>query len=103
MQAGKLRHRITIERRGVTYDDLGHETQAWKAIAHIRALVEELSGRELERARQLVPEATVRITTRRSPTISSDRILFRDRILQVASVVTNPIGTEQTILCTELK
>lgn len=103
MRAGRLRHRITIQRREQNYDDLGHEQGDWKTIAAGHpALVEDLSGRELERYRQIVAEVTTRITTRRSAANFKDRILFRGRILNVLSETYNEIETEQEILCAEV-
>jgi head-tail adaptor len=51
----------------------------------------------------MVAEVTVRITTRRSPATSEDRIRFGKRFFHVLSVTSDEIGTEQTILCTEIK
>jgi SPP1 family predicted phage head-tail adaptor len=103
MKAGKLRHRIAIERREVAYDDLGHETQSWQPIATVWAEVKELSGRELERARQIVAEVTVQVTTRAADLLTSDRILFKSRVLEVASAVADTVNTERICLCTEVK
>lgn len=104
MRAGKLRHRISIERRPVEYDNRGHETGSWKVIQRgLYCTVVELSGRELERARQIVAEVTIQITTRRSSAKSTDRIRFGERIFEVMAVTTNEIGTEQTIFCVELR
>jgi SPP1 family predicted phage head-tail adaptor len=104
MRAGRLRHKITIERRPTDYNSLGHEQAPWRVVVKNHpCTVAELTGRELERARQMVAEVTVRITTRRSPATEEDRIRFGKRIFQVLSVTVNEIGTEQTILCTEIK
>lgn len=108
MRGGKLRHRFTIQRRTVQYDSRGHETAVWQNIGTpIWCEVAELSGRELERARQLVAEATVRVITRRSGVLVTDRITTTinnvARTLQVYSVVNSPINDEQTILCAEPK
>lgn len=103
MQAGKLRHRITIQRRIVAYDAMGHESRTWQPLESRFSEVKDLSGRELERARQLVPEVTTQITLRRSNALHTDRILFRGRILQIASITNDEIGSEQTILAVEIK
>lgn len=104
MRAGRLRHRIAIERRPTDYNALGHEQAAWRVITQNHpATVSELTGRELERARQLVAEVTIRITTRRSPATSEDRIRFGKRVFQVLSVTNDETATEQTILCVEIE
>lgn len=98
-----MRHRITIQRRETSYDNLGHESEVWSPIAGLYAEVKELSGRELERARQLVPEATVQVTTRASEILQTDRILFKGRVLQIASVVPDVLNTSRVCLCSEVK
>lgn len=102
MRAGRMRHRITALRRQPSYDNLGHEQDPWKPIAvNYPAEVVELTGRELERFRQLEADVTIRITMRRSPAKQQDRIQWGARILDVISVIGDERNTEQTILCRE--
>lgn len=62
MTAGDLIHRVTVQNRTETDDGHGGFTVAWSAVqARIAARVEELSGRELERAKQIDPRATHRV------------------------------------------
>lgn len=103
MKAGELRHRIEIKRRQVAYDNLGHEQEAWTSIATVWAEVKELSGRELERARQLVAEATIQVRTRASGMLATDRVLFKNRTFDIASVIADTVDTERTCLCTEVR
>lgn len=95
MQAGKLREVISIERRQQSYSTLGHEMGTWKTISSkVRAMVEELNGRELERARQQVAEATIRITIRLPQDVTSlDRVSYKGRTIQIGSVT--PIDNYQ--------
>jgi SPP1 family predicted phage head-tail adaptor len=103
MKAGQLRHRVTIERRETAYDRRGHESEVWSAFANVWAEVKELSGRELERAKQLVADATIQVTMRANNVESTDRIRFKGRIFQIASVVADTVNTMRTCLCTEVK
>lgn len=102
MRSGKLRHRIQIQRRAVEYDRRGHEMRVWQPIATVWAEVKELSGRELERARQVEAEVTVQVTTRATDLLTTDRIVFKTRVLEVASAVTDTLDTERVCLCTEV-
>lgn len=43
IQAGKLRHRITIQRETVTRDEYGSEVKTWDDLATVWASVEPLS------------------------------------------------------------
>lgn len=65
MNAGDLRHRITIKNR--TEIDDGHLglTETWTAVRErISARVQPLDGRDLERARQIDPRAKYEVTMR---------------------------------------
>lgn len=103
MRAGELRHRVQVQRRAVSYDARGHEQESWNTVGSIAAKVEELSGRELERARQVVAEASFSVTLRKSDIVTTDRLVFNGRILQVASVVPDVKNTQRTCLCTEVR
>lgn len=103
-RAGRLRHRIVIEKReeGV-YDELGHESNEWRRAGSVFAEVRDLSGRELERARQTVPDVNVSIVIRHCRILKvTDRIVFRGRIFHIGAI-TDPENRkeEMILLCTE--
>ena len=65
MRAGKLRHRITIQRRTQTPDGFGGPVDTWTDFAvSVPASVETLSGRELVAAQAQHAEATVQFGMR---------------------------------------
>lgn len=65
MSAGEYRQRVTIQNRTETDDGHGGFTEAWTAVqSRIAARVQELSGRDLERAKQIDPRATHDVTLR---------------------------------------
>ena len=101
MRAGLLRHIINIERRVAAFNDLGHESNSWKRIAaKIRCRVEELSGRELERAKQQVAETTHRVTLRIPQDCeTTDRFIYNGKILKIASRTEDEMGSEAIFLC----
>jgi head-tail adaptor len=105
MRAGSLRHSITVDRRLLTLNDLGQDNEAtWSSISgRIPCEVKELSGRESEIARQQVAEATVQITCRFISILTTDRIIYGDRVFQPESIVTDQRNTKLTILCSETK
>jgi SPP1 family predicted phage head-tail adaptor len=105
LRGGALRHSITIQRRPATLDELGHDIpNNWAPVSgRIPCTVKELRGRELEVARQQVAEADVEITCRPTTILTTDRIVYGDRIFQPESIVVDERRTKQTILCTETK
>lgn len=59
MHAGDLIHRVSIQNRTETDDGHGASDETWATVqARIAARVVPLSGRDLERARQIDPRAT---------------------------------------------
>jgi SPP1 family predicted phage head-tail adaptor len=105
-RAGKLRHRVSIERRSTSFDaDLGQAAGTWAEWKSVFAEVKDLSGRELERARQIVAEATVSIDIRYlTGLLTTDRIKFDGRTLQIGAVL-DPENRKHDMLvvCSELK
>lgn len=66
MNYGKLRHKLSLETPANTTDK-GVVTTTWYPAGEVFGDVSQLSGRELEQARQIVAEATHQIKTRWSP------------------------------------
>lgn len=64
MEAGKLRHRVTIKQKSVTRDSFGGEVITWTAVATVWAAVEPLTGREWLEGRQVAAEVSTRIRVR---------------------------------------
>lgn len=101
--AGTLRTRASIQRRTTARGTRGESTEVWQEIGCVSCNVEELSGRKLELARQLVTRATHQIRMRQLRAIT---ITPRDRI--VIGGVTHTLGaiikkadgfTDLEILC----
>lgn len=70
IQAGILRHVITIQKPVIGQDDTGQPSTSFEDLyTNIRAAVVPLSGREYVAAKQVVAEITTRVTIRRLPNI----------------------------------
>lgn len=61
---GSLRHRITILKPVITYDNIGQEVESWQEVATVWASVEPLSGKEYFNAQQINSEISTKITLR---------------------------------------
>lgn len=88
MRAGKLRHRITIQRKSLTTDDYGGPVESWADVAaNIPASIEPLSGRELVNAQAVNAEITTKITMRYLAGVTTaDRITFEGKNYNLQSV-----------------
>ena len=87
MRAGRLRHRITIQSVGSTYDDYGDLSDSWTTLASVWASISPLSGKEEYIAKELSGVATHSVKIRyRTGVTAQNRIEFGSRILQIEGV-----------------
>jgi SPP1 family predicted phage head-tail adaptor len=104
MRAGKLRHRIVIQEKSVTRTASGAETVSWAEYDTLWASVEPLSGRELEMAKQLHDEISVRMWIRyRSGVAPEMRVSWDSRTFDVVSVLnTAERDIKMQLMCREV-
>ena len=105
MQAGKLRHRITLQKPVKVQDpETGSVENIWQDLAQLWAEVSPLSAREFVSARAMQNAVTTRITVRYRQDIEPKyRILFRGKIFNIEGVLSDPkSGIEYlTLPCSE--
>lgn len=107
--SGRMRHRVTIERRTArTRDAAGHrkgkDRQDWSALCTAWAEVMPLSGRELWTAQQVQPDISHRVTMRyRSGVTPAMRVRHGGRTLNIESVINDgELGASMQLLCREV-
>lgn len=64
MQAGKLRHRVTVEQASTVANAFGEPAETWAPFATVWASREDLSGREQFLAQQWRADVTTRFVVR---------------------------------------
>lgn len=100
LQAGKLRHRVTIETPTEAQDAYGEPVKTWRAIpdGECWARKEDLSGRELFQAQQISAEITTQFTIRHRTDIDA-RMSIRDgqQFYHIKSVQ-DPDGLSERLL-----
>lgn len=103
MQAGQLRHRVSVEASTETRDAHGGPIRTWAASEVVWAAVRPLAGRELIEAQQVQPRVTHRVTMRYLPSLTaSKRIIYGDRTFEIQAVMhTDERGHETIALCME--
>lgn len=88
MNAGKLRHRVTIQQLVKTDDGYGGIVEAWQDVATVWAAVEPLRGSERYRAQQVQAELGHKVTMRYRAGIKPQmRLLYNGRVLEVEAVI----------------
>lgn len=59
MRAGRLRHRLVIQKdEGNNDDALGGRSEDWQTLLDVRATASYTGGKELERARQVIAQVS---------------------------------------------
>jgi SPP1 family predicted phage head-tail adaptor len=87
MEAGRLRHQVTIQRKTSTTDTYGGPIDVWEDVATVWAAVEPMQGRELVNAQATNSETTTKITTRYTAVTTADRIIFEGKFYNLQSVI----------------
>lgn len=107
MQAGKLRHKVTIQRQvaaSPNQHSTGEPDEPWTAyLSDIWGAVEPLNGRELFAAQEFHSEVSVRIRIRyREGITAAMRVLFDSRYYQILYVLDpEERHRELQLLCTQ--
>ena len=106
MDPGKLRHRITIQRKEQTQNpNTGAMTTTWVTEATVWAALEPLSAREFVAAQAVQSNVSVRITVRHRPGITAAmRILHEGKVYGITGVLADKDSGREylTLPCAEL-
>lgn len=89
MRSGKLRHKVTIQRLGLTQDtESGEMLSGWADVATVWASVEPLSARDFIAAQADQSEVVARIVIRYRPGVDATmRVLYRDKVYNIQGVL----------------
>jgi SPP1 family predicted phage head-tail adaptor len=99
---GKLRERVTIQQAVETRNELGESQQAWGTWKTVWASVEGLSSREALFSGQQQTDITHRVRMRYVDGLSQNmRLLWRDRVLEIVSLLEHNNRSEHEMVCTE--
>lgn len=106
LDAGRLRHRVTIQARQNAQDPVSGETViAWSDVwVNIAAAIEPLSAAERIAAQAQRSEVTARITIRSLPGLTAEhRLLHNGRIYNIAGAIPDPDSGQEwlTLPCSE--
>jgi len=89
--AGRLRHRVEIQRQVSTIDTSGETVIAWQTVDTVWAAIEPLSAKEFMAAQQMGSEISTRVTIRfRADVVASMRLLHGAAIYNIQGVLADP-------------
>lgn len=88
LSAGKLRHRVRLERLERSKDSNGDTVEEWTLVAEIWAAIEPLSAREFVASQAAQSQVSARITIRwRDDVRAAMRIVHGDKLYNIAGVL----------------
>ena len=101
---GRLRHRVTLQRKETTTTARGAESLAWVDVATVWAEVRSPSGRERVAGELEIAQVSHLVVIRkRADATSALRVAWGERVFSVLSVLdTDNRGRWQTLECVEL-
>lgn len=104
MQAGRLRHRVSIQQRVEARNGYGELISTWSTLATVWGSVEPIRGREFFEAEQVQSEISTRVRIRYYDGITAQmRVLFGSRKLQILAVIdVNERHKEMQLMCKEM-
>lgn len=99
---GRLRERVTVQRASETRNRVGEAVQTWETHAERWASVQGVSAREFLLSGQQQTEISHRVYMRYVDGLDSTmRIVWRGRVLEIASALEHGNRSEHELLCTE--
>lgn len=105
MKAGRLRNRITLQKKETSKSPTGATKTKWVDLATVWAEVISISGKELLTAQSLMQSTTIRIWTRyREDLDTSCRVLYHQvgtnkNTLNIKAILPDIKKTRLEILC----
>ncbi len=103
MQAGKLRHRVTINQKATTRDAAGAEIEAWTTFDVVWGSVEPMRGQEYLEANRIGAAVDTRIRIRYlSGVLPSMQVVFGAHTYNIVSVINvGERNIEMQLMCKE--
>jgi SPP1 family predicted phage head-tail adaptor len=104
MIIGKMRERVTIQSPSESRTPTGDTTLSWANVATVWASADGLSTRDILQAQQANLIATHRFRIRYRPSVThTQRLIWRGRTMEIASVVERDNRTALEILAREVQ
>lgn len=105
VQAGRFRHRVTIQKKTVGQDSAGGITETWSNFAkNVNAAIDAVTGSESTSSQQITSKVTAEISIRWRPGITATmRVLHLDDTYNIEGVLNDSETGRKiiTLLCTQ--
>lgn len=100
MKAGQLRHRVELQTRVDTFDEIGQPSTSWLTTATIWADIRYLSGLSAIKSGADVSQSKVSIRVRHRAANAGQRVVYGNEVFEIEAVL--PDGKRQYVdlVCT---
>lgn len=103
VEIGKMRHRVAIQSKSTSTDAYGQALDSWTTLRTVWAQIQPTTGREYERAAQMVADITHTITMRYCEVEPSNRLVRGSSIYQIKYVINvDELNHYVQLLCVEV-
>lgn len=88
MKAGRLRNRVTIQKKVIGKDDFGQDIDQWVDVCNVRAEIRDISGREYQSSQAEQSQTDCKILIRHRNDITPDmRVLCNGIYYDIKAVL----------------
>ena len=99
MRIGRLSKRVQLQSATEARDAHGQPVRTWVNQKTVWAAVEPIRGRELETARQLASEATIRVIVRYRADITTDwRVIYSGKTLEITEIINEDFDNRYLVM-----
>ncbi|WGM00004.1 phage head closure protein [Arsenophonus nasoniae] len=105
MRAGRLRHRVTIQKKEITHGELGDERVTWVDVEEVWAEVKNVRGQDLTIFGNVIKETIIRVWMRYRPDITIDNLIVykgantRSSRFSIILVIPDPRHSRLELIC----
>lgn len=100
MKAGRLRNRITIQKKVIGKDNFGQDIDQWVDVCNVRAEIRDISGREYQSSQAEQSQTDCKILIRHRNDITPDmRVLCNGIYYDIKAVLEDVKRTRLELPC----
>jgi SPP1 family predicted phage head-tail adaptor len=98
LEAGRLRHRVTLQELSRTDDGMGGYTSEWVDVKTVWAEVKSMTGREYLQAQSIQEDVVTKVTIRYRQVRADYRLVHKGQRYNIKAILPDPSQAEYLVL-----